>query len=121
MLAAPGEMGGEPGQGVVRMAKHVGAGALPGLDAIDERAADYFVQVGRGGARDRLAEHATGGKEIVRYQSWRTQALPVQIAIIHNLDCRQIGLDSLRDLYSLLGIKDQLRGQAQAASRARGR
>ncbi len=28
-------------------------------------------------------------------------------------------LDSLRDLYSLLGIKDQLRGQAQAASRAR--
>jgi CRP/FNR family cyclic AMP-dependent transcriptional regulator len=30
-------------------------------------------------------------------------------------------LDSLRDLYSLLGIKDQLRGQAQAAARARGR
>ena len=30
-------------------------------------------------------------------------------------------LDSLRDLYSLLGIKDQLRGQAQSASRARGR
>jgi CRP/FNR family cyclic AMP-dependent transcriptional regulator len=30
-------------------------------------------------------------------------------------------LDSLRDLYSLLGIKDQLRGQAQAASRARAR
>jgi CRP/FNR family transcriptional regulator, cyclic AMP receptor protein len=30
-------------------------------------------------------------------------------------------LDSLRDLYSLLGIKDQLRGQAQAASRARPR
>jgi CRP/FNR family transcriptional regulator, cyclic AMP receptor protein len=30
-------------------------------------------------------------------------------------------LDSLRDLYSLLGIKDQLRGQALAASRARPR
>ena len=30
-------------------------------------------------------------------------------------------LDSLRDLYSLLGIKDQLRGQAQSASRARAR
>jgi CRP-like cAMP-binding protein len=30
-------------------------------------------------------------------------------------------LDSLRDLYSLLGIKDQLRGQAQTASRARSR
>jgi CRP-like cAMP-binding protein len=30
-------------------------------------------------------------------------------------------LDSLRDLYSLLGIKDQLRGQAQAAPRARSR
>lgn len=30
-------------------------------------------------------------------------------------------LDSLRDLYSLLGIKDQLRGQAQGASRARSR
>ena len=30
-------------------------------------------------------------------------------------------LESLRDLYSLLGIKDQLRGQAQAVSRARGR
>lgn len=30
-------------------------------------------------------------------------------------------LDSLRDLYSLLGIKDQLRGQAPAASRARPR
>ncbi len=30
-------------------------------------------------------------------------------------------LESLRDLYSLLGIKDQLRGQAQAASRARPR
>jgi len=30
-------------------------------------------------------------------------------------------LESLRDLYSLLGIKDQLRGQVQAASRARGR
>ncbi len=30
-------------------------------------------------------------------------------------------LDSLRDLYSLLGIKDQLRGQAQSASRARQR
>ncbi len=30
-------------------------------------------------------------------------------------------LDSLRDLYSLLGVKDQLRGQAQAASRARPR
>jgi CRP-like cAMP-binding protein len=30
-------------------------------------------------------------------------------------------LDSLRDLYSLLGIKDQLRGQAQAGSRARSR
>lgn len=30
-------------------------------------------------------------------------------------------LDSLRDLYSLLGIKDQLRGQAQGAGRARSR
>jgi CRP/FNR family transcriptional regulator, cyclic AMP receptor protein len=30
-------------------------------------------------------------------------------------------LDSLRDLYSLLGIKDQLRGQGPAASRARPR
>ena len=30
-------------------------------------------------------------------------------------------LDSLRDLYSLLGIKDQLRGQAQAAGRNRAR
>lgn len=30
-------------------------------------------------------------------------------------------LDSLRDLYSLLGIKDQLRGQGQSASRARAR
>jgi len=30
-------------------------------------------------------------------------------------------LESLRDLYSLLGIKDQLRGQAQASSRARPR
>ena len=30
-------------------------------------------------------------------------------------------LDSLRDLYTLLGIKDQLRGQAQAAPRARAR
>lgn len=30
-------------------------------------------------------------------------------------------LDSLRDLYSLLGLKDQLRGQAQAAPRARPR
>lgn len=30
-------------------------------------------------------------------------------------------LDSLRDLYSLLGIKDQLRGQAQGASRTRAR
>lgn len=30
-------------------------------------------------------------------------------------------LESLRDLYSLLGIKDQLRGQAQAGSRARSR
>jgi CRP/FNR family cyclic AMP-dependent transcriptional regulator len=30
-------------------------------------------------------------------------------------------LDSLRDLYSLLGIKDQLRGQAQAGGRARAR
>jgi CRP/FNR family transcriptional regulator, cyclic AMP receptor protein len=30
-------------------------------------------------------------------------------------------LDSLRDLYSLLGIKDQLRGQTQSASRARQR
>lgn len=30
-------------------------------------------------------------------------------------------LDTLRDLYSLLGIKDQLRGQAQAAARARPR
>ncbi len=30
-------------------------------------------------------------------------------------------LDSLRDLYSLLGIKDQLRGQSLAASRARAR
>jgi CRP/FNR family cyclic AMP-dependent transcriptional regulator len=30
-------------------------------------------------------------------------------------------LDSLRDLYSLLGIKDQLRGQAQAGTRTRSR
>jgi CRP/FNR family transcriptional regulator, cyclic AMP receptor protein len=30
-------------------------------------------------------------------------------------------LDSLRDLYTLLGIKDQLRGQAQAPARARAR
>lgn len=30
-------------------------------------------------------------------------------------------LDSLRDLYSLLGIKDQLRGQTQATPRARAR
>ena len=30
-------------------------------------------------------------------------------------------LDSLRDLYTLLGIKDQLRGQAQATPRARAR
>jgi CRP-like cAMP-binding protein len=30
-------------------------------------------------------------------------------------------LDTLRDLYNLLGIKDQLRGQAQVPSRTRGR
>jgi CRP-like cAMP-binding protein len=30
-------------------------------------------------------------------------------------------LDTLRDLYSLLGIKDQLRGQSASAARARGR
>ena len=30
-------------------------------------------------------------------------------------------LDSLRDLYSLLGLKDQLRGQAQVGTRARSR
>ena len=30
-------------------------------------------------------------------------------------------LDSLRDLYSLLGLKDQLRGQAQSGTRARSR
>lgn len=30
-------------------------------------------------------------------------------------------LDSLRDLYSLLGVKDQLRGQTQTGSRARSR
>jgi CRP/FNR family transcriptional regulator, cyclic AMP receptor protein len=30
-------------------------------------------------------------------------------------------LDSLRDLYSLLGLKDQLRGQAQGGTRARSR
>jgi hypothetical protein len=30
-------------------------------------------------------------------------------------------LDTLRDLYSLLGIKDQLRGQASNGSRARSR
>ena len=44
-------MVGEPGQRVVGMAEHVGAGALPDLHAVDQRAADHLEQIGRGGSR----------------------------------------------------------------------
>ena len=77
---------GEPGQRVVGMAEHVGAAALPDFDAVDQRAADHVKQIGRGRSRHRLAEHAAGGEEIVRHQGRRAQGLPVDIAVIDDLD-----------------------------------
>ena len=97
MLAARGKMVGKPGECVVGVAEHVGAGALPGRGAADERAADYREQVGRGRSRHRLAKHATGGKEIIRYQGRQAEALPLLISIIDDLDRRQIGPDGMAD------------------------
>ena len=96
-LAVGGEMIGEPGQRVVRMAEHVGAGAAADFSAVDDGAADHVEQIGCGGSRHRLAEHAAGGKEIVRHQSRRADGLPVGVAVVDDLDRRQIGLDGLRD------------------------
>src|SRR5436190_10791032 len=64
-LALLGEMVGEPGQRVVGMAEHVGAGAAPGFLAVDDSAALDREQVGRLDARHRLAEHAAGSEEII--------------------------------------------------------
>ena len=96
-FAVGGEMVGEPGQRVVRMAEHVGAGAAPDFVAVDDGAADDVEQIGRGGSRHRFAEHAAGGKEIVRHQSRRAHGLPFDVAVVDDLDRRQIGLDRLRD------------------------
>src|SRR5207244_10993559 len=57
-LALLGEMVGEPGQRVVGMAEHVGAGALAGLLAVDDGAPLDRAQVRRFGARHRLASQA---------------------------------------------------------------
>ena len=94
-LPSARKMIGEPGQRVVRMAEHVGAGAAAGFDAVDEGAADHFQQVRRGRSRHRLSEHAAGGKEIVGHQSRRAEGLPIDIALIDDLDRRMIGLDRL--------------------------
>src|SRR5689334_18244837 len=108
MLTARGKTIGEPGERIEGMAQHVGAGAPPGPDAADDRAANYREQVGRGRSRHRLAKHATGGKEIIRYQGRQAQALPLLISIIDDLDRRQISLDGIADG---IGRERRLRGR----------
>src|SRR5882724_7033695 len=71
-----GEMVGEPGQRVVGMAKHVGAGAAAGFIAVDDGAAGDLEQVGRLVARNRLAEHAAGGEEVISDERRRAHRLP---------------------------------------------
>src|SRR3954468_10595827 len=96
VLAAGGEMVGEPGECVVGMAEHVRAAALPGFNAVDERAADDAEHVWRGGPRHRLAERAARGEKVVRYQRRSSQRLPILIAVIDDLDCRKIFLHGSR-------------------------
>ena len=43
-LAVRGEMIGQPRQRVMRMVQHIGAGAPPCFNAIDDGAADYITQ-----------------------------------------------------------------------------
>src|SRR3954454_8854909 len=95
-LPPGGEMVGEPGECVVGMAEHVRAAALPGFNAVDERAADDAEHVRRGGPRHRLAEHAAGGEKVVRHQRRSSQRLPMLIAVIDNVDCRKIFLHGSR-------------------------
>jgi hypothetical protein len=49
--------------------------------------------IGQADARDGFAEHATGGEEIVGHQRRRAQRLPVDVAVVDDLDRGQIGLD----------------------------
>ena len=46
-------------------------------------------QIGRRGSRDRLAEHAAGGEEIIRHQDRRAHGLPRAVAVIDDLDRRK--------------------------------
>ena len=97
-LAVGCEMVGEPGECVVRVAEYIRAGPLPGLDAIDDGPAGHSQQVWRGGSRYGVAEHATGGKEIIRNQRRSTERLPLLITIIDDLDRRQISVYGVRNV-----------------------
>jgi len=52
-------------------------------------AADYLEQIRALWLRDRRAEHAAGGEEIVRHQR-RAPSFPLDVAIIDDLDRRQM-------------------------------
>ena len=88
-------MVGEPGQRMMGVAEHVGAAALPDLDAVDDghgrpqsSRSGAFASRGNG-----AAEHAAGGEEIVCHQRRRAQGLPFEVTVVDDLDRRQIGLD----------------------------
>ena len=76
-LALLGQMIGEPGQRIVRMPEHVGAGATTGFGAVDEGAAGHLQQVGCL-VRGRPGRARAGGEEIVGDQSRRAQRLPFE-------------------------------------------
>ncbi len=95
--ALSSEMIGEPGERVVGMAQHIGAGAAPLLLAVDDGASRDRAQIGCGDARHRFAEHAARREEVVGDQRRRAQRLPFDVAVVDDLDRWMIGLDRLGD------------------------
>ena len=93
-LAVSGEVVGEPGERVVGMAEHVGAGAAADLTVVDDGAAGDLQEIRRLGARHGLAEHAAGGEEIIRHQCRRAHGFPFDVAVVDQLDRGIIRLDA---------------------------
>ena len=94
------------------MAEYVGAGAAADFNTVDDSAADHVEQIGCGGERYRRAEYAAGGKEIVGDQHRRADRLPFDVAVVDDLDRRQIGLDRPRNA---VGRERCVRGRQIAA------
>ena len=84
----------QPGQRRIGMAQHVSTHTGADLDAVDQRPAMQPGEIRQGIRRKPGPEHAAGREKVVGDKHRRADALPVDIAVIDDLDCRHHFTDS---------------------------